>query len=167
MSSDWGRDIMPALEQVFSHLWDYAIDEICTKALIADAIWLSSQKGRTIAWHKRRGTLTAEMIKHFDDLKAVLRSFRRPGRPAKDRFHDGVAFAVWLCRAGGVREKATRLELVRRYLELPEFGYPLPRGRMKDIAYKVRREVAAGDRRNRYRGIAGVIREAVSKANCA
>ena len=102
-------------------------------------------RGLVLESCRRRGINPEPLMAAYREVERTLPGPRDRGRPSMAPYHDLVAFS-WLAWniAGGI-ERAPRLEPLRRFLEIPELGYLLPKGKIRRIAYSIGHKVANGE----------------------
>lgn len=145
-----GRAVLPLARVLFKSFWDAELEEAEGREIANDARWLLKRRGHYTAGFSAHGEVPVELDRNFEEIKRLLGSLRHPGRPPKDPFHDMVAACalVYRTRHGGWRVPS--YAPLARFLELPEFGYPLTASRVRHIANEVCCSFARDDGEHRY-----------------
>ena len=145
-----GRAVLPYARKLLSEFWDEQCAAAIYREYVGEARWLLKRRGTWAAWFLKHGDVPADLGRGFRDVKDNLAGGIQPGRPSQERFHDMVAACALLYRAGYGHLRVPSYAPLARFLELPEFGYPLPAHRVSEIADKVVRSFAPGDGVARY-----------------
>ena len=140
----WGREILPYLRFHWAAFWEFAIDDALGKMSASEAKRKLRLKGTILQSLRRHARDSREPLAAFQQMTDILKSLRRSGRPGRAEFHDMIAFAYTITRGTQREERTARLELLRRFLELPELGYILRPRDVAKIGYRVIRRVRSG-----------------------
>jgi hypothetical protein len=146
----WGAPVVEIVEPCVEFFWDEQCELAIAKEQVNRARWMMLRRGTWTAQWKRGGAVPPEFNSAFDRIASLLKEIREVGRPSKERHHDLVGASVFVARFFAGEKRAPRLSLIADYLTFPEWGYPLPRDRISDIAYHALREVRTKTGPERY-----------------
>jgi hypothetical protein len=141
---------LPHLCSAWAAFWEWAIDDAHGKIQVGEAKRVKRQMGRVLRQCARDGWDSSGFLAACRRIDDELAQLRHAGRPSKAAFHDLVAFAYALRCLAARDDRAQRLELLRRFLELPELGFALQPRDISHIGCRVIRKLAAGRAHDTY-----------------